>query len=311
MDGTITDIYISRKQRIRSNKPFAFLRFKAYEGAVKAVERWNGADWEEPIDFRRVMNWLMDNWTGEGEIESRDVGPYRCLITFDSTEIRVEAMNNSLLLSVFDEVRPHWDIFWNRSRRVWMEIEDLPVYAWSEENLNRVASLWGKLVMLDDRIEEKKSFSTVRMLVDCYEWERINEWVSVKIGDRKIEIYVKEFGGEIYSVQSHPNRSEVEQSETISISNSSSEVKETGSEVEDDILMHRCFNDSLAETIINCGWGTENVIKSIHDDDGARLILENWVNIPNYGYDLSVLEPMFLEAQIEAVGLRANVDYKE
>ncbi|MED6225384.1 hypothetical protein PIB30_093109, partial [Stylosanthes scabra] len=63
------------------------------------------------------MNLLLEEWKGSGEIECRDVGPYRCLLTFSSTEIRDEAMHNQLLHGVFDEIRPHWDIFWSLSKR--------------------------------------------------------------------------------------------------------------------------------------------------------------------------------------------------
>ncbi|MED6110166.1 hypothetical protein PIB30_040501 [Stylosanthes scabra] len=66
----------------------------------------------EPVDFRKVMNRLLDEWNGPGDIESHDVGPYRCLVTFSSLEIRDEAMKDELLLSTFDEVRPLWEFVW-------------------------------------------------------------------------------------------------------------------------------------------------------------------------------------------------------
>ncbi|MED6128295.1 hypothetical protein PIB30_096345 [Stylosanthes scabra] len=44
-----------------------------------------------PIEFRKVMEHLLEEWKGPGEIECRDIGPYKCLITFDSPEIRDEA----------------------------------------------------------------------------------------------------------------------------------------------------------------------------------------------------------------------------
>ncbi|MED6118551.1 hypothetical protein PIB30_003767 [Stylosanthes scabra] len=65
----------------------------------------------KPIEFRKVMNLLIDEWKGEGDIECRDVGPYRCLVTFSSPDIRDKAFHEPLLLSVFDELRSHWDIF--------------------------------------------------------------------------------------------------------------------------------------------------------------------------------------------------------
>ncbi|MED6171824.1 hypothetical protein PIB30_044378 [Stylosanthes scabra] len=159
----------------------------------------------QPIELREVMDRLLDEWRGPGEIEVRDIGPYRCLITFSSTEIRDGAFNDELLLSKFDELRPHWDIFECLSRRVWIEVTGMPVCIWCHENFERIAKLWGKPIRYDDRADESKSFTTVRILIDCFEWEKIQGWISLKVDDRDFEVFVKEFGPEIYSIQSHPD----------------------------------------------------------------------------------------------------------
>ncbi|MED6131262.1 hypothetical protein PIB30_008302 [Stylosanthes scabra] len=41
------DIFISRKARLRTDGPFAFIRYITYGGAVKAVEMMNGTRWGE------------------------------------------------------------------------------------------------------------------------------------------------------------------------------------------------------------------------------------------------------------------------
>ncbi|MED6217550.1 hypothetical protein PIB30_018760 [Stylosanthes scabra] len=160
----------------------------------------------KPIEFRKVMNRLLEEWNGPRQIESRDVGPYRCLVTFSSAEIRDNAMNDEILLSVFDKVRPIWDFTGSLSRRVWIEIIGLPIELWCEENIRKITELWGKTIVVDDRTEESKSFSVARVLLDSFEWEKIHEWVSIRVDDRVIEVFVKEFGSEIFSVESHPNR---------------------------------------------------------------------------------------------------------
>ncbi|MED6144135.1 hypothetical protein PIB30_012788 [Stylosanthes scabra] len=120
----------------------------------------------KPIEFRRVMNRILDEWKGQGDIECRDVGPYR---------------------------------------RAWIEIMGLPMCLWYSDNIQRVASQWGKIIEFDDRCEESKSFTTARVLVDCYQWEQVHEWVSIKIDDRIFDVFVKEVGAEVYSVEAHPN----------------------------------------------------------------------------------------------------------
>ncbi|MED6161481.1 hypothetical protein PIB30_061093 [Stylosanthes scabra] len=113
----------------------------------------------KPIEFRKVMNLLLDEWDGSGEIECRDVGPHKCLITFSSPEIRNEAMQSKLLLSVFDEVRPHWDIFWCLSRRVWIEIMSLPICLWCKENISEIGKLWGECPFPPDLLEDNFAYT--------------------------------------------------------------------------------------------------------------------------------------------------------
>ncbi|MED6139603.1 hypothetical protein PIB30_085400 [Stylosanthes scabra] len=60
----------------------------------------------------------------------------------------------------------------------------LPVSMWCQENLNKIAKLWGKLVKHDDRSDEWKSYSTARILIYCFQWEQVHEWVSIRIEDR-------------------------------------------------------------------------------------------------------------------------------
>ncbi|MED6126635.1 hypothetical protein PIB30_080383 [Stylosanthes scabra] len=108
----------------------------------------------KPINLREVMEFLIKEWGGPGDIKVRDVGPYRCLITFSTTEIRDSAKESQLLQSVFDEVRHHWDTLLSLSRRVWIEIMGMPTGLWFLENFDRIAKLWGKVIRYDDRTED-------------------------------------------------------------------------------------------------------------------------------------------------------------
>ncbi|MED6124513.1 hypothetical protein PIB30_059615 [Stylosanthes scabra] len=144
-DGYVTDIFVSRKLRMKANGPFAFIRFQRYGGVMRAIRRSNGTLWgggklfitlskfkreddkrrgvpvgklEQRMGPRTIRKWVEVKKTvqkddkeecahAERKEESMDVGPYRCLITFSSSEIRDGAMENVLLMSVFDENRPH------------------------------------------------------------------------------------------------------------------------------------------------------------------------------------------------------------
>ncbi|MED6223040.1 hypothetical protein PIB30_070151 [Stylosanthes scabra] len=54
----------------------------------------------------------------------------------------------------------------------------------------------------------------------------INKWITIKVDERKFEVYVREIGGEIYSLQAHPNKSNESNGMDCSVSRASSVVKE-------------------------------------------------------------------------------------
>ncbi|MED6140357.1 hypothetical protein PIB30_092382 [Stylosanthes scabra] len=82
----------------------------------------------KPIEFRKVMNRLLEEWNGPGSVESRN-----------------EALKDDLLLSLFDEVMMLWDFTSTLSRCVWVEIFGIPLNMWCELNIERIAELWGKV----------------------------------------------------------------------------------------------------------------------------------------------------------------------
>ncbi|RYR31530.1 hypothetical protein Ahy_B01g056334 [Arachis hypogaea] len=80
----------------------------------------------------------------------------------------------------------------------------LPVHLWSKKTFWNFGRLWYDYVMMDDLTESNSSYCASRILIDSCQWEPIQEWVMVKDGDMDFEVFVKEFGREIYSVQVQP-----------------------------------------------------------------------------------------------------------
>ncbi|MED6205402.1 hypothetical protein PIB30_017214 [Stylosanthes scabra] len=137
--GVVTDVYISKKKRRWRHGPFAFIRFSELGCARRAdVAGRKGNAVDEPgnkgrkeltlqsstlqrdilersllgvsvnsIDFASLKGLVIERWDRQGKVECRDVGPFRCLITFESESIRDEAMSNQVLTDAFDEIRHH------------------------------------------------------------------------------------------------------------------------------------------------------------------------------------------------------------
>ncbi|MED6169269.1 hypothetical protein PIB30_019911 [Stylosanthes scabra] len=122
----------------------------------------------------------------------------------DLIELRDRALADSVFVDMFDEVRCYWGFKCAFSRRVWVELMGLPLQAWSNEAFETIVNgINGKLVKQHEITEERRSFSVVRLLIDCFQWEPIQEWISVKYKGAIFDVYIKEFGGEVLTSQVH------------------------------------------------------------------------------------------------------------
>ncbi|MED6198660.1 hypothetical protein PIB30_068608 [Stylosanthes scabra] len=151
------------------------------------------------------------------------------------------------------------------------------------------------------------------MLIDIYQWDVINEWIFVKIEDRTLEILVKEFGSEVYSVQSHPDREE-ETSISMERTNAEDEMVVLMAESEQSPVATGFVNLNLlnvVDPVINAMINDASDIIGKDDMVGtefaeskrrksARLYDEMMDQNSGFGLGLSESDPMILEAQIAA-----------
>ncbi|MED6144088.1 hypothetical protein PIB30_012175 [Stylosanthes scabra] len=133
------------------------------------------ADSLTTIRFGWMKEQIAEKWEGPGEVECRDLGPFRCILTFETIEARDAALVSLGLNSLFFELRPQWGFTMVRSRRVWIEVVGVPIHLWSKDTFMEIGKIWGK-----------------------------PEWITLEDGERKFDAFVKEFGREMYSAQAHP-----------------------------------------------------------------------------------------------------------
>ncbi|MED6193437.1 hypothetical protein PIB30_019361 [Stylosanthes scabra] len=157
----------------------------------------------ESIRFKWIKEQIAEKWEGPGEVYYRDMGPFKCILTFESVEARDRALVSPGLCPLFDELRPQWGFSMVRSRRVWIEVVGVPIHLWSVETFMNIGKIWGKPVMMDELTELYILYTCGSILIDSYQWDMINEWVVLVDGERRFEVYVKEFGREMYSALAH------------------------------------------------------------------------------------------------------------
>ncbi|MED6169464.1 hypothetical protein PIB30_021597 [Stylosanthes scabra] len=150
--------------------------------------------------------------------------------------------------------------------------------------------------------------------MDCFQWERIHEWVILKIDGREFEVFVKKFGSEVYSVQSY-----LDLGTESPISMTEDEVQAVGvesqTEVERASISHvdRNLNkcnvmDPVTEAILmrdweyvqplthGGGWGAGSLIAGTCEDRRGVYDAEAYLEKENC-YNFVGYDPMMLEAQ--------------
>ncbi|MED6107805.1 hypothetical protein PIB30_017695 [Stylosanthes scabra] len=157
-----------------------------------------------PIKFGLVVQQFEELSMEYGRLECRDLGPRMCIISFESLDLRDRALQSRFMPEFFEDVRPYEGFMWSPSRRIWLELMGLPIHVWSEDAFKRIARwLNGSMVMQHDLTESGASFSVARILIDCYQWKPIQEWIVVESEGVEFEVFVKEFGEEVLSKQAH------------------------------------------------------------------------------------------------------------
>ncbi|MED6156572.1 hypothetical protein PIB30_015671 [Stylosanthes scabra] len=126
----------------------------------------------KPIKFGRVVQGFKGLAKEFGRSECRDFGPLRCIISFESVELRDKVLQIRFMPEFFHKITPYWGISWKTSRRIWLE--------------------------------DRSSFIVARILIDYFQWELIHEWISVECEDAVVQVYVKEIGADFLSFQVHP-----------------------------------------------------------------------------------------------------------
>ncbi|MED6167280.1 hypothetical protein PIB30_001177 [Stylosanthes scabra] len=171
---------------------------------VEILRRSLIAESVNTIRFGWVKEQIAKRWDGPGEVVCRDLGPFKCVLNFESEEARDVALRSEGLKSLLLELRPQWGFTRTISSRVWLEITGVPIHLWSEETFFNIGKLWGKPVMMDELTDYYLSYTFGSILIDSYQWDLIHEWIVLEDGERKFDVYVKEFGREMYCAQAHP-----------------------------------------------------------------------------------------------------------
>ncbi|MED6147389.1 hypothetical protein PIB30_043605 [Stylosanthes scabra] len=143
-----------------------------------------------PLLAEEVIPSLFRDWHTLMDVKL--MGSFKMLLIFDEVNNMIKALNSSFLLNYFGEIRKWSEYEVNRSRETWIEVFGLPLHAWCEENIHKIASVWGTVIKVEDMSMKKSNLNSVRALVDTSTVLPINNKVTMEVERVKYLIYVKE-----------------------------------------------------------------------------------------------------------------------
>ncbi|KAL4592036.1 hypothetical protein LXL04_005015 [Taraxacum kok-saghyz] len=92
-------------------------------------------------DFRAISNTrCMCQGEGFGDVDPKYLGGLWVLLEFQSMERRKAFLAHTAVTSWIDELKPWHNDFVVKDRILWVEVEGVPLLAWSEDTFKRIAS---------------------------------------------------------------------------------------------------------------------------------------------------------------------------
>ncbi|KAK5777550.1 hypothetical protein PVK06_045517 [Gossypium arboreum] len=79
-------------------------------------------------------------------------------------------------------------------RVTWIEVLEVPLHCWNYETFNRVAGLWGKLVLVGENLTKVHNFKKIELLISLTQLNMVDELVSMEVDDDLFPIRVREGG---------------------------------------------------------------------------------------------------------------------
>ncbi|GJW50462.1 RNA-directed DNA polymerase, eukaryota [Tanacetum coccineum] len=143
------------------------------------------------------------------ELSLKYVGGLWVLIEFQTASARNSFLNHKGMHNWLSKVIPWSRSFVPRERLIWLDIEGIPLVAWSLDSLKRVAGNWGEVVYLDE--EQEDNYYSARLCVESQFSDFIMKSVEVDVEGKRYEVRVKEVTGWIPSFKKEEHKHESEE----------------------------------------------------------------------------------------------------
>ncbi|GJU40055.1 RNA-directed DNA polymerase, eukaryota [Tanacetum coccineum] len=215
-------------------------------------------------DFKTIPN-IHNVCSSEGftRVTVSYLGGYWVLLEFESTQSCDKFQKHSGINSWFSCIKQWSKDFVVPDRVVWIDVEGIPLQAWSHSTFNKIAHKWGELVYMDDSNSSNKY--SIRLCIKTRVQQLIVESFKVVLRGEISVVCAKEITGWVPEFGQEDEKQSKEQSEADKLS-----LQE---EDEDEEVVPGAFQHDASIHVVK---PSDHTAKSYGDPFGLEhLILES------------------------------------
>ncbi|GKE52488.1 RNA-directed DNA polymerase, eukaryota, partial [Tanacetum coccineum] len=203
--GTVVDVFIPDRKS-KAGKRFAFVRFIKVDNVDRlvasspamvlddecVVERdLDNFVMGEVKDFSSINNLrvLLSN-EGFQHVRLAYLGGLWVMIELTSVQTKMRFMKHVGVASWFSQLCKAQPDFVSRERIVWIDIEGVPLHAWSRPTFSKIGSRWGEVIELEDNKED--CFARKRICIKTKLEDNILEKFKIIVRGKNFVIRAKE-----------------------------------------------------------------------------------------------------------------------
>nr|GEV85738.1 RNA-directed DNA polymerase, eukaryota [Tanacetum cinerariifolium] len=184
--GTVVDVYIPNR-RSKAGKRFAFVRFIKVDNVDRLVGNlctlWIGRMHLHANVVRFERSPLQSSWA------SQPIRPDKIAPSFASA-VKAKFLNNVGVASWFNCLSNAQSDFVSRDRIVWVDIEGVPMHAWSRNTFYKIGSKWGEVLELEECRDD--FFARKRICIKTKQEDNILEKFKIIVKGKIFVVRAKE-----------------------------------------------------------------------------------------------------------------------
>nr|GEZ30182.1 putative reverse transcriptase domain-containing protein [Tanacetum cinerariifolium] len=194
--GTVVDVYIPNR-RSKAGKCFAFVRFTKVENVDRLVVTPSYASAAKELCYGEVklfssINNLRVLLSNDGFANVRIVylGGQWVMIELSSAKSKSKFLKHVGVASWFKSLSNAQTDFITRNRIVWVNVEGVPMHAWSRNTFHKIGSKWGEVLDLEEN--KDNFFVRKRICIKTNQEDNILETFKIIVKGKIFVIRAKE-----------------------------------------------------------------------------------------------------------------------